>query len=154
MWNRAPRLVIDAAQRRDLQRMARSRVLSLRAMTRARIVLEAAEGTSNREVARRLGVSRPTVLQWRARFVAGGVQTLLHEAPRSGRPRRIDAGRVEAIVRATLETFPHPARRWSVRAMAAAYGVSPATVQRIWKERGLKPHLLAIFRPASIQAPL
>lgn len=151
MWNRAPRLVIDASQRRDLERMARSRDLTLRVMTRARIVLAAAEGNSNREVARRLGVSRPAVLEWRARFVAGGVETLLREAPRSGRPRRIDVGRVEAIVRATQETVPHPARRWSVRAMASAYGVSPATVLRIWKARGLQPHLVATFRPVATQ---
>lgn len=131
--------------------MARSRDVPMRVLTRARIVLAAAKGVSNREVARRLGVSRPTVLQWRARFAAGGVEALLHEAPRPGRPRCIDGGRVEAIVRTTLETVPHPARRWSVRAMAAAYGVSPATVRRIWKARGLQPHLVATISPAGIQ---
>ena len=148
MWNPAPCVEIDAAQRRDLRRMARSRDLSRRVTTRARIVLAAAEGASNREVERRLRVSRPTVLQWRARFTAGGIDALLHEAPRPGRPRRIDGGLVEAIVRTTQETVPHPAGRWSVRAMAAAYGVSPSTVQRIWKARNLVPQFVAPLGPA------
>ena len=147
MWNPAARLAIDAAQRRALRRMALSRDLSRRVVTRARIVLAAAEGVSNREVERRLRVSRPTVIQWRARFMAAGVEALLHEAPRPGRPRRIAGGVVEAIVRATLETVPHPAGRWSVRAMAAAYGLSPSTVRRIWTGRGLLPHLVVPFVP-------
>jgi predicted MarR family transcription regulator len=151
MWSPAPRLAIDAAQRRNLVRMVRSRGLSRRIMTRVRIVLAAADGVSNREVERRLRVSRPTVIQWRARFMAAGVEALLHEAPRPGRPPRIAGGVVDAIVRATLETVPHPAGRWSVRAMAAAYGLSPSTVRRIWTGRGLQPHLVAPFVPPGAQ---
>ncbi|HEV8703175.1 MAG TPA: helix-turn-helix domain-containing protein [Candidatus Polarisedimenticolia bacterium] len=125
--------------------MARSRDLSRRVVTRARIVLASAEGISNRKVGRRLRVSRPTVIQWRARFKAGGAETLLHEAPRRGRPHRIPPGLVDSIVRATRETIPQPAGRWSVRTMAAAYGLSPSTVRRIWKGHGLLPHIEAFF---------
>lgn len=143
MWQPAPRLAINPFQRRDLQRMTGSKDLSSRVMIRVRILLAAAEGASNGAVQRRLRVSRPTVIQWRARFLAGGVEAILHEAPRAGRPRRIGGRVVEAIVRATRETVPHPAGRWSVRAMAAAYGVSASTVQRIWKAHGLLPHVFA-----------
>ena len=154
MWKPAPRLTINETQLRRLRTMARSRDLSKRVATRARIVLAAAAGASNREAGRRLGVSRPTVIQWRARFLKGGVEALLHEAPRPGRPRRIAAGMADAIVRATLETVPHPAGRWSVRTMAAAYGLSPSTVRRIWVSHGLVPHLVVPFRlPGAQDAP-
>jgi hypothetical protein len=151
MRTRVRRLALDAAERRELRGMARSGDLSRRVVTRVRIVLAAAEGISNREIGRRLRVSRPTVIHWRARFQAGGLEWLLREAPRPGRPRRISAGVVDSIVRATLETVPHPAGRWSVRSMAAAYGVSASTVRRIWTARGLLPRIVAPLRPMGTQ---
>jgi len=117
-----------------------------RVVMRARIILAAAEGTPNRVIARELGVGRPTVLQWRTRFAEGGVESLMHDAPRSGRPREIDAEKVADVVRATLESTPKAATHWSVRTMAAAQGISPATVQRIWSAHGLKPHRVETFK--------
>ena len=113
---------------------------------RAQIVLAAAEGRANQAIARELRVSRPSVLQWRARFLEGGVEALLHDAPRPGRPRVIGAKKVEAVVTATLHTNPRAATHWSVRSMAAVQGVSPATVQRIWKAHGLQPHRVETFK--------
>ncbi len=153
MWPAAKPLPMRAAERRDLERLMRSHAGRPRVVLRARVVLAAAEGTPNHAIARRLGVSRPTVLLWRARFAAGGGEALAREAPRPGRPRRIGTAKVEAIVRATLQTRPHAAPHWSVRAMAAAHGVSPATVQRIWKARGLHPRLLGAPPPPETQAP-
>lgn len=154
MWKPAPRLAMDASQRRELRRTARSHDLPRRVVTRALIVLAAASGASNREVGRRVRVSRPTVITWRTRFMEGGVEALLHDAPRPGRPRRIAGEVAESIARATLETVPHPAGRWSVRTMAAAYGVSPSTVRRIWVLHGLVPHLVVPFRlPGAQDAP-
>jgi transposase len=153
MWPGARALTMSVAERRDLERLLRAHAGRPRVVRRIRVVLAAAEGAPNRAIARRLGVSRPTVLLWRARFAVGGAAALVHEAPRPGRPRRLSEAKVEAIVRATLQTLPHPARRWSVRGMAAAHGVSPATVQRIWKARGLQPHLMVALRPPEAQAP-
>jgi transposase len=65
---------------------------------RARIVLLAADGVSNTEIASRVGVSRPTVIDWRARYQRSGMAGLDDE-PRSGRPREIDH---ESIIAATL----------------------------------------------------
>jgi len=113
---------------------------------RAQIILAAAEGTANQVIAHELGVSRPTVIQWRARFARGGVVALMQDAPRSGRPRIIDARKVEAVVHATLHSKPRAATQWSVRSMAAAQGISPATVQRIWHAHGLQPHRVETFR--------
>jgi transposase len=113
---------------------------------RAQIILAASDGTANRVIARELGVSRPTVIQWRARFAKRGVPALLHDAPRPGRPRVIDADKVEAVVQATLHSKPQAAKHWSVRTMAAAQGISPATVQRIWSAHGLQPHRVETFK--------
>jgi DNA-binding CsgD family transcriptional regulator len=151
MRKRMSRLALDADERRELRRMARSGDLSRRIVVRACIVLAASEGISNREIGRRLRVSRPTVIEWRARFLAGGLDALLREAPRPGRPRRISMGVVDSIVRATLETVPQPAGRWSVRSMAAAYGLSPSTVRRIWIARGLLPRIVAPVTPVGTQ---
>jgi transposase len=113
---------------------------------RAQIVLAAAEGRANQGIARELHVSRPTVLQWRARFTQGGVEALTRDAPRPGRPRVIDARKVDAVVQATLHSKPEAATHWSVRTMAAAQDISPATVQRIWSAHGLQPHRVKTFK--------
>lgn len=104
---------------------------------RARIVLGAAEGQANLAQAQELGVSRPTVLSWRQRFVEGGVAGLLKDAPRPGRKPAISPRKIQSIVEATLAAKPRDATQWSVRTMAKARGVSPATVHRIWREHHL-----------------
>jgi len=113
---------------------------------RARIVLAAAAGESNSAIARTLGVSRPTVIMWRARFAEGGAQALTETKPGRGRKPTIPAAKIEAIVHATTQTTPPGATHWSCRTMAKAQGVSPATVQRIWDAHGLKPHRVRTFK--------
>lgn len=146
MWKAAEPLKINGEQRRALERMVRSRTAPQRVVLRARIVLAAARGKPNRVIAQELNVSRPTVLQWRARFATGGVEALTHDAPRPGRPRQIDAKKVKSIVTATLQTQPRAATHWSTRTLAAEQGVSAATVQRIWKAHGLQPHRVETFK--------
>jgi len=142
----AEALEIDVHQRRALERLLRLRTAEQRVVMRARIVLAAADGRANQVIARELDVSRPTVLQWRARFAQGGVDALTHDNPRPGRPRVIDAHKVEAVVKATLHSTPQAATHWSVRTMAAVQGISPATVQRIWRAHGLQPHRVETFK--------
>jgi transposase len=112
-------------------------------------VLGAAEGTPNNQLAKELGISRPTVLLWRERFAQAGVEGLLKDAPRPGRRRKFSAAKVEAIVNATLHTTPKDATQWSVRTMAKAQRVSPATVQRVWHAHGLQPHRVERFKLSS-----
>ena len=141
MWVPASPLSITPAQRAILERLARGRRIAQRLTMRARIVLAAAEGLPNHRIAQALGVSRPTVLLWRARFEAQGVEGLRHDAPRPGRKPSVSAAQVKAVVDATLHTTPPTATHWSVRTMAKEMDVSCTTVQRIWKASGLKPHL-------------
>ena len=115
-------------------------------VSRAKVILLAAEGISISSIAGQLSVSRPTVLSWCRRFVEGGVGGLTAIRPGRGRKRRISAARVEEIVQATLQTKPPGATQWSCRTMAHAQGVSPATVQRIWDAHGLQPHRIKTFK--------
>src|SRR5213594_3222712 len=142
----ADALVINAEQRRELETILRSRTAEQRVVMRAQVVLAAANGKANQVIARDLCVSRPTILHWRARFTKGGVHALTHDAPRPGRPRVIDTAKVNAVVQATLHSKPEAATHWSVRTMAAAQDISPATVQRIWSAHGLQPHRVETFK--------
>ena len=111
---------------------------------RARIVLRAAEGASNTQIAREVGVSLPTLGLWRRNFCERGLEGL-RDAPRSGRPRRIDDDQVQRVLAKTLEP-PDGATHWSVRRLAEATGISPTTMHRIWREHKLKPHQVRSFR--------
>jgi len=109
-------------------------------------VLLAQEGLANRAIARRLDISRPTVILWRERFAQGGVQALTEDAPGRGRKRAITPERVAAVVDATLQTTPKNATHWSTRTMAEVQGLSHASVQRIWEAHGLQPHRIRTFK--------
>jgi transposase len=107
---------------------------------RCRVVLGAAQGMANNELARQLSTSLPTVLLWRRRFEQQGLLAILQDKHRSGRPRSLTPEKEAAIVEATRSTKPDHATHWSVRTMARSQGVSSATIQRIWKAYHVQPH--------------
>ena len=146
MWDMADRLAMTDEQRRTLEAWVAARTSPQRIVLRSRIVLLAAEGMSNRKIASELKASRPTVIVWRERFAQGGPVALQEDASGRGRKPRIGAKKIKEIVGATLHTKPEAATHWSVRTMAAAQGVSPATVQRIWDAHGLEPHRVRTFK--------
>jgi transposase len=113
---------------------------------RARIVLLAAEGLENKQIARRMGVTPEKAARWRDRFLAGGIVALEKDAPRPGRTRTITNRRVKKVVEMTLHQKPARATHWSTRTMAAAAGISEASVRRIWRAHGLKPHQVRAFK--------
>jgi transposase len=115
---------------------------------RARIVLRAAEGATNTQIALEAGVSLPTVGLWRRNFSERGIDGLA-DAPRSGRPREIDDDEVQRVLAKTLERPSDGSTHWSVRRLAAATGISPTTVHRIWRDHKLKPHQVRSFKFSS-----
>ena len=138
--------VVSDDQRAILERWVGAQKTPQSVATRARIVLRAAAGESNSQIARELGVSRPTVILWRERFAEGGPPALAETKPGRGRKPTIPTAKVKAIIAATTQTTPPGETHWSCRTMAAAQGVSPATVQRIWDAHGLKPHRVRTFK--------
>src|SRR2546425_2944101 len=146
MWKPARALRVRPEDREWLETLVDGGKTPQRVVLRARIVLGAAAGLSNNGLAKELGISRPTLLRWRQRYVKAGVVGLLKDAPRPGRRKRIRPEKVEAIVNATLHTTPRDATQWSVRSLAQAQRVSPATVHRIWQAANLQPHRTKTFK--------
>lgn len=132
-------------ERGRLEGWTRRRSTAQALALRSRIVLAAAQGLSNSEIAEQLGVSRPTVTKWRNRFAAGRLEGLLDE-PRPGRPRTITDEQVEAVIIKTLETKPKQATHWSTRLMAAEMGMTQNAILRIWQAFGLQPHRQETFK--------
>ncbi len=146
MWKPANALPISPNQRRTLEAWVHAQSTPQGVALRARIVLLAADGLSNRRTAQQAGVSRPTVLLWRGRFQEGGPDALTETAPGRGRPVTYTADRVKEIVQATTQSTPPGMTHWSTRTMAKAQGISKATVQRIWAAHGLQPHRTKRFK--------
>lgn len=139
-------LEITDRDRRKLSEMIALRSAPQGVVLRAKIVLGAAQGMANKALARQLGTSLPTVLLWRRRFQSDGLAGILEDRPRSGRPKQILPEQEAAVVEKTLRTSPRHATHWSVRLMAREVGLSPATVQRIWKRHHLQPHRVESFK--------
>ena len=118
---------------------ARSATAPHRVVSQAKALLMAGDGVANSRIATALGISRPTVLDWRARFRTEGLDSVGAVRPGRGRKPEITADQVQAIVHSTLHETPPGATHWSCRSMAKAAGVSRSTVQRIWDAHGLQP---------------
>jgi transposase len=142
----SPALLMTDGQREILETLAKSRTAPHREVTRAKALLLAGQGVANTAIAARLSVSPSTVVAWRSRFGEEGLTRLGKVREGQGRKPSIPPEKVEAIVEATLHSKPPGETHWSCRSMAKAQGVSPATVQRIWSARGLKPHLIETFK--------
>src|SRR4029453_19330050 len=108
---------------------------------RARILLLAAEGVANSEIAERLGVSRPTAIAWRKRYVRDGLAAGLADRPRAGRPQTVRRTRRGEILATTLSPPPEAlgVTHWSSRLLGAELGISHSTVARVWAEHEVKP---------------
>jgi len=142
----APPVVINDSQRATLDQWARSRSLPARQVERARVVLSAADGKSDLEIAADLRIGNHKVARWRKRFLAFGLPGLEKDAPRRGRKPAIAATVKLELIHKTTQSKPANATHWSTRTMAAEMGVSEATVRRVWHANGLKPHLLESFK--------
>ena len=135
----AVRVVLTEEDRAQLQAWARRPKSAQALALRSRIVLAAAEGLGNTQVAQRLGIKRSTAATWRGRFAERGLAGLLDE-PRPGRPRTVSDEQVEAVITRTLESAPANATHWSTRSLATELGLSQSAVSRIWRAFGLAPH--------------
>src|SRR3954447_24410354 len=112
---RACQITLSAEDRSTLERWARGRSTQARLVTRARVVLAAAEGKENKDIASDLNISRGAVARWRDRFAASGVAGITKDAPRGGRPRKERRDLVRRIIEMTTQQKPANATHWSTR---------------------------------------
>jgi transposase len=140
----APPIMLTEEQQTTLQRWSRGRTTPARLVRRAEIILLAAAGRQNREIAAELGIDRTIVNRWRRRFAERGLAGIERDAPRGG--RKPDVGLAEQIIAYTTQRKPSHATHWSTNTLARELGVSQSRVSRVWRANGIKPHLSRTFK--------
>jgi len=138
-------ITVTPNARQQLESMVRSHSLAQGLVRRARIVLLAADGMTNTDIAQQLGLSKPTVGKWRQRFIEQGLMGLYDEL-RPGAPRSIDDERIAELIRTTLKSKPKDGTHWTCRSIAEETKLSKSTVQRLWKAFSLQPHRQKHFK--------
>jgi transposase len=139
----APKIVLTEDERAELNRLVRSKLTSVRLAQRAQIVLLAADGMQNKEIAKQLGIGRVQVSRWRERYAQSRLAGIERDLPRGAPPVKVDVAR---LVELTTQSKPKAATHWSTRKMAGELGVSAASVSRHWRANGLKPHVIRGFK--------
>jgi transposase len=137
-------LELDSDQRQELEALVRAPTTPQRSVVRARIVLACAQGCSQAEAARQVGVRRRIATKWCGRFRKLGLAGLADAAGRGRKPTLPEARRAMILTQATRP--PKGRTRHSVRSMARAAGVSVSTVHALWQANDIKPHLTRTFK--------
>ena len=137
---------LTVKERAKLEAISRAGTSSLRARERAAIVLLAADGLENQEIAQRLGQDKMKVGRWRRRYAQGGLAGILKDKSRPGRIPALSASLKSRLIRLTLKEKPPGATHWSRTSMAKKMAVSPSSVGRIWAAAGIKPHRFKSFK--------
>ena len=139
-------ILLNTVDRDRLVEIIGNRNRPLKHIQRARIVLHSGDRLPVLEVARRAGVSRPSVWRWQQRFAEEGVDGLLRDKTRKPGTAPIAPSVVARIVAKTCSEPPGAVTHWTGRAMANIFGVSLRSIQRIWDEHHLQPHRLRTFK--------
>ncbi len=146
MSRQAIQVMIRESDRQELERWVNAHRTPQQVAQRCRIILAAAKGQKDKDIAQSMEVNAKTVALWRQRFFKEGPDCLWEVAAGRGRKPHVSAYKVKAIINATLQTRPAGATHWSCRTMAEEQGVSKATISRIWQSHGLKPHRTKTFK--------
>ena len=143
--NVAAPIVLSKEERQQLESFAGSRSLPHGHVQRAKIILLAADGIANLQIASKLAITRETVGKWRRRYLQFGIDGIYDEL-RSGRPRTYGDEQIAELIQKTLDTTPDGSTHWSTRTMANAIGISKSTVHRVWTTFALQPHRQTTFK--------
>lgn len=138
--------MLGAKDRAALERIVADGNERQKIVKRARIVLMTAQGHGVMAIMRSVGVSKTTVWRWQDYFVEAGVVGLVKGRSKPPGRKPIPDDIKFKVVEKTVKERPPNATHWSVRTMADTMGISHTSVQRIWKEHGLKPHLVRSFK--------
>ena len=139
-------IVLDRKARRELEQLLIDGNTAQKIAKRARIVLMTADGHGVVAIMREVGVSKTTVWRWQDYFAEAGVDGLIKGRSKPPGRKPLSAAMKLKVVEKTVKERPANATHWSVRSMAEEMGISHTSVQRIWAEHGLKPHLVRSFK--------
>ena len=137
---------VTTEDRARLERLVADRNTPAKVLWRSRIVLATADGEPVKAICRTTGKSKPCVWRWQKRFAEEGVDGLMRDKTRPPGRKPLPADLKAKVLAKTARETPPDATHWSVRMMAKAFAISHTSVQRIWREAGLKPHLTARFK--------
>lgn len=137
---------LKPSERKSLERLLARPSAHAGHVRRARVILLSADGVPGVEIAERVGITKQHVSRIRARFVNGGVDGLA-EQPKGGRKdHAVPAETIEKIVQTALSPPPAGRSRWTTRLLAKKYKLTSATVAKILRANGLKPHLFRTYK--------
>jgi transposase len=139
-------IMVSAEDRAALQKIVGNGNIAQKIVKRARIVLMTADGAGVMSIMRAAGVSKTTVWRWQDYFVEAGVAGLVKGRSKPPGKKPISEAMKREIIEKTVKERPAHATHWSVRMMGQEMGVSHTSVQRIWNEHGLKPHVVRTFK--------
>jgi transposase len=146
MVNRSPDVALRSDQRRQIEDWLDAYGTPQQVVLRCRIVLAAAQGSTDAGIAYTLNVNRHTVALWRRRFVEKGLEGLWEIAPGRGRKPIYGPDKIKEIIDASLQTKPKGMTHWSCRLMAKSQGVSKSMVSNVWRSHNIKPHRVKSFK--------
>src|SRR5512143_2694494 len=146
MSRRAVQVTLSETDSEELQRWVGAHRTPQQVAQRCRIILAAATGRQDKDIAGSMQINYKTVALWRHRFCSEGPDCLWEVAAGRGRKPHFPADKIEEIINMTLQTQPAGATHWSCRTMAEEQGVSKSTINRVWQSHGLQPHRLKQFK--------
>jgi transposase len=146
MFARAAALSIDAAQKRQLESLARAGTTPQRTARKCQVILLASQGVSNHAIAQQTGLSRPAILAARSAFAKRGMEALREPQKRKRSGRVLTSELEQKILETTLKTRPANGTHWSVRVLAAQLRVSRMMVQRVWQRYNIQPQRVEKFK--------
>ena len=146
MRNGSTTIILSEDARRALKRLIVNRNTPAKVVWRAQIVLATARGLGTSAIRQETGKDKTTIWRWQQRYLEEGIEGLKRDKTRKpGTPPLSDEIKAKVLTKTATETPPN-ATHWSVRTMAKAMGISHTSVQRIWREAGIKPHLVKTFK--------
>ena len=139
-------ITLSEADNQELNRWVGAHRTPQQVAQRCRIILAAAKGGQDKDIAGTMGINYKTVALWRRRFFTEGSDCLWEVAAGRGRKPQLTVEKIEEVVNATLQTKPEGATHWSCRTMAEKQGISKSTINRVWQSHGLQPHRIKQFK--------
>ena len=146
MPRRSASVELTVEHAKELQGWIRAGGTPQQVVLRAKIICQASEGSSNKQIAADLDVTTRTVALWRRRVCEEGIGAIWHVADGRGRKPTFGATTVSGWIERTLQTLPEGATHWSTRSLGRKVGVSKNTIHRAWQDHQLKPHLTKTFK--------